>query len=102
MALVAERWYVALIAESCRMEFPVGFLNAPNFFFQEQSLPVTVCISVLPLCNLKSNYHNPHGIPRLSLNFASCTRYFFVLYDAFVPVTLVHFIHTRRIPLPYT
>ncbi len=68
MALVAERWYVALIAESCRMEFPVGFFNAPNFFFQEQSLPVTVCISVLPLCNLKSNCHNPHGIPRLSLN----------------------------------
>jgi hypothetical protein len=42
VALVAERWYVALIAESCRLECPVGFFNAPNFFFQEQSLPVTV------------------------------------------------------------
>ena len=42
MALVAERWYVALVAESCRMEFPVGFFNAPNFFFQVLSLPVTV------------------------------------------------------------
>ncbi len=42
MALVAERWYVVLVAESCRMEFPVGFLNAPNLLFQEQSLLVTV------------------------------------------------------------
>ncbi len=42
MALVADRWYVALVAESCRMEFPVGFFNAPNFIFQVLFLPVTV------------------------------------------------------------
>jgi hypothetical protein len=42
VALVADRWYAALVAESCRMEFPVGFFNAPNFFFQVLFLPVTV------------------------------------------------------------
>jgi hypothetical protein len=42
LVVVAERWYVALVAESCRMKFPVGCFNAPNFFFQVQSLPVTV------------------------------------------------------------
>jgi hypothetical protein len=42
VALVAERWYVALVAESWRMEFPVGVFNTPNFFFQVLFLPVTV------------------------------------------------------------
>jgi hypothetical protein len=95
VALVAERWYVALVAESCRMEFPVGFVNAPNFFFSSTiSTCNCICISVLHLCNFKSNYPNPNRLPRLSLNFASCTRYFFVLFYSFI--------HTNRLPLPYT
>ncbi len=74
MALVAERWYVALVAESCRMEFPVGFFNAPNFFFQVLSLPVTVYALALYMYVFKSNYPNHDRIPRLSVHFASCTR----------------------------
>ncbi len=60
--VLAERWYVALVAASCRMEFSVGFFNAPNFCFQVQSLSTFnfICISVLHLCSFKSNYPNPN------------------------------------------
>jgi hypothetical protein len=102
VALVAERWYVALSWE-LQDGISCGFFKRPKLFFSRTNSTcncLCISISVLPLSNFKSNYHNPQRIPRLSLslNFASCTRYFFVLYYAFVPVTLVHSIHTRRIP----
>jgi hypothetical protein len=106
VALVAERWYVALVAERCRMEFPVGFFNAPNFFFQVLSLPVTVYYALALYMYVNSNLTTltltEYRIPSLSVNFASCTRYFFVLFYSFLLVRLAHFIETSRLPPPYT
>ena len=43
--MVAESGYRGLlVADSCRMEFPVGIFNTPNFFFQVDLLSITITI----------------------------------------------------------
>jgi hypothetical protein len=44
LVLVVGSWYVALVAESYRMDFPVGILNTPNLFCQVLTLLLIVYI----------------------------------------------------------
>ena len=46
--MVAESGYRGLlVADSCRMEFPVGIFNTPNFFFQVDLLSITIMNYIL-------------------------------------------------------